>query len=344
MKALVIYGKKDLRYHENWPIPEPAPGQVRVRVKAATICGSDLNIYKNGYSIPYDKPHISGHEISGVVEKLGEGVSSVTEGTRVAILPTQSCGVCHNCMMGAINLCEDRRVIGGIKKTGAWSGGMAEYVCVPAKTVIPIPADVSFDEGALLEIMGVGLHVSRQAGPAKGKTVVIIGAGSVGLSSMKFFQYYEAKKIIVFDVLQERLQYAELWGADHCLMMGPEAEQQVSSLNRGIKADIVLDSVGSEETLNRAMRLCRGGGSVIMAGLEEERFLFDYRYAVDHEIKLFGSITYTTEMYESLELLRRGMISFDNFITLKTPLSKGAEIFEELTKDKSKHIKVLLEP
>lgn len=340
MKALVTRGQNDMSFIECAP-PMPASNEVRLRVGACAICAGDISAYKRREAEPYDPPRIPGHELSGTIDMLGKDVTGYALGMRVAVMPTVPCGKCEECITGNFNRCQNRRVIGSVKKDGICMGGMAQYVCIPVQSIVPIPDNLSFVTAALCEPVAVCLHSIKRAGPLKGMNVVIYGAGVIGLILLELIKLEGVKSITVIDKLEARLRMASEAGASYTLLPDDAVLNKIREFNFGRGADVVFDAVGTTETTDRSMRLCRGDGTVVMVGLAEPEIKLNYRYAVDHEINLTGSITYTGEMAESVKLLSNREICIDHIITSIVPLEKGPEIFEDIINNPSKHIKTV---
>ncbi len=347
MKALLTVDRHDMVYGEK-AVPSPKAGEVRVKIAAASICGGDMSGYKSGVP-PYehdDAPRIPGHEFSGVVDEIGPEVKGVTLGQRVCIFPTLYCGKCHECRTGRINLCHSRGCVGGYKpEYGVKDGGLAEYATVPATHLVSLPDNVSFEIGSIVEPLAVGLHAVKQAGDLQGKDILIYGAGPIGLMTMEFAKLKGAKRIIVVDILNQRLETARNHGADLVLNTRDEAcVEKAREYTGGIGPEIVFDAVGREESLDGAMEMCRDGGKIVLIGLAQPRMTWNYRRVIDREQTLIGSICYTDEMKEVVAMLAEGRLDAQYFITRKASLSEGPEIFDLLERDPAGQLKVVLIP
>jgi threonine dehydrogenase-like Zn-dependent dehydrogenase len=216
MKALVFVGPRDMQYLDV-ETPEPKEGEVRVRPKAVSICGSDSGGYKGG-SAMRTPGLIMGHEFSGVIDKLGPGVTGLAVGQRVGAVTNLFCGECRDCREGLQNVCVNRAIIGTtMPKAGQYNGAMADYVIVPARKIIPLPDHVSFAEAALAEPLSISLRATKHVKDVEGKTCAVFGAGPIGLLAMQCLRARGAKAIVAVDIVPRRLEMARECGATHAV-------------------------------------------------------------------------------------------------------------------------------
>lgn len=342
MKALRYEGKKDMRYVD-LPIPGPKEYEVRIKVKAVAICGSDLNGYKgiNGLRIA---PLVMGHEFSGEIDCCGEGVDGLKPGLKVTVNPNFYCGECSNCRNGKFNLCNQKIVpgtsVGGVNVAGA----MAEYICVRAKNIIPLAEQVSFEEGALLEPLAVSLHGVKRGGKIQGKKIVVVGSGPIGLMAAMLAKNMGASQIINTDVLEERLRLAKLCGATDVVNLKNRQLSCIRELTAGEGADVVFDCVGNEQSVNQAAKTVKNGGKIVVIGMASEEIMFPVKKFVAHELELLGSYQYVNEMQEAMELVADHKIDLSHIMTSIVPLSDGKEAFERLCLPETNEIKIILKP
>jgi len=340
MKALVFHGKEDIRYEEV-PTPQPKKDEVLIKVKAVSICGSDLAGYRgnNTMRVP---PFIMGHEFAGEVAQLGEGVTNVKVGDKVGVITNLFCGTCAACKAGLTNVCDNRLIIGTTMKAGSYNGAMADYVLAPAAKLFKLSGKHSFSEYALLEPLSTGLRAAKLAGDLKDKTVTVIGCGPIGLLAIMCIKHFGAKEILATDVLDTRLDMAKKCGATHALSAKEDLNAYVDKLTDDAGMDIVFDAVGSESTVNLGVNIVRLGGKVVWVGLAQPQISFEYKHAVVKEIAFQGVYLYVTEMEEGLELLEAGKLDIGKIITSEYPMSEGPRIFKELTSPNAQDIKVIL--
>ncbi|GAA0796474.1 galactitol-1-phosphate 5-dehydrogenase [Faecalicatena orotica] len=325
--------------------PEPGKGQVRIKVKAVSICGSDTGGFK-GTSAMRVAPLVMGHEFSGVVDKYGEGVEnpSIPVGGRVVVYPNIQCGECPDCKAGLPNLCEERFIPGTTMPAGGYDGAMADYVVVPAEKLIPIPDSISFEEGSMFEPTSVALRGVKMLSDVKDKVVTVFGAGPIGLLALECLKYLGAKDVICIDLNQQRLEKALECGASHVINSGLEDPVlKVMEITNGKGADAGADCVGIAVSLNTSMKMVRNGGEIAMIGMAAEHMDgFEYKYAVAHEMKLKGSYCYVDELYEIPKMLTSGKINLKKLITTVAPMNQVQKKMEELVSGRSTDVKVVL--
>jgi 2-desacetyl-2-hydroxyethyl bacteriochlorophyllide A dehydrogenase len=340
MKALVYYGPRDLRYVEV-ETPQPKKGEVLVKVRSVSICGSDLSGYKGGSAMRV-APLIMGHEFSGEIFQLGEGVKGMKVGDRVGVVTNLFCGKCQDCLDGLDNVCNHRFIIGTTMKAGSYNGAMADYVVAPAEKIMPLPDKVSFDECALVEPLSISLRATKHAGDLKGKTVAVFGTGPIGLMGVLCLKAFGAKKIIAIDLVDKRLKMALQCGATDTVNSKDDVIAAIGKLTGGLGVDIVFDAAGVAATVNTGIEIARNGGKLIMVGMASPTFEIEYKHAVCKELKLLGSYMYTSEMREGLKMIIDGKVNVKQMITSKYPMSEGPRIFEELASGNTTDIKVIL--
>ncbi|MDH7483688.1 MAG: galactitol-1-phosphate 5-dehydrogenase [Spirochaetales bacterium] len=340
MNALVYYGPRDIRYEEV-PTPQPGPGQVLVRVKAVSICGSDLAGYK-AVSAMRKPPLIMGHEFSGQVAALGEGVHGIQPGDRVGVVTNLYCGTCKNCRDGLSNVCDYRYIIGTTMKAGSYNGAMAEYVVAPAEKLMLLPDSVSYEECALVEPLSISLRAVKHAGRLDGKIAAVFGVGPIGLMGVMCLKIFGASRIIAIDVMENRLKMARECGATDTINSNDDVESIIRTMTDDTGVDVVFDAAGVPQTVNRAIEIARNGGTILMVGMASPTFEIEYKHAVVKELRLQSSYMYTTEMHEGLQLIIDGKLDVKKMITGRYPMSEGPRIFEELASGKAQDVKVIL--
>jgi 2-desacetyl-2-hydroxyethyl bacteriochlorophyllide A dehydrogenase len=340
MKALVFHGKEDIRY-EDVPTPQPKKGEVLLKVKAVSICGSDLSGYRgiNPMRVP---PLIMGHEFAGEVAQLGEGVTNVKVGEKVGVITNLFCGTCAACKAGLTNICDNRLIIGTTMRAGSYNGAMADYVVAPAAKLFKLSGKKSFSEYALLEPLSTALRATKFAGDLKGKTATVIGCGPIGLLTIMCIQSFGAAKIVAVDVLDARLDMAKKCGATHTLNSKEDLKAYTRKLTDDAGVDFVFDAVGSASTVNLGVDIVRLGGKVVWIGLVQPQIEFEYKHAVVKEITFQGVYLYVTEMEEGLKLLEAGKLDIGKIITSEYPMSEGPRMFKELTSGNARDVKVIL--
>jgi L-iditol 2-dehydrogenase len=262
MKAAMLHGIKDLRV-EAVPVPHVETGEVLVRVKAATTCGTDLKILQRGYIEKVIKlPTIFGHEWAGEVVEVAPDLSWPEEGMRVRAGNSAPCLHCTMCQRGNYNLCENMIWL--------W-GAYAEYIKVPSRMVLvnmqEVPSQVAYEEAAITEPLACVLHGVEEVGVRIGDSVAIIGAGPIGLLHLLTAKKMGVQRAIVIDLVKERLDFAKKIGADETINAGQEnAVERVKELTKGCGADVVIEAIGLPATWEQALKLVRKGGTVLEFG------------------------------------------------------------------------------
>ena len=340
MKALVYCGPRDIRYMDV-ETPKPKAGEVLIKVKAVSICGSDFGGYKGGSAMRVP-PLIMGHEFSGEIAKLGPEVEGLKVGDRVGVVTNLFCGTCTDCKEGLMNVCDNRKIIGTTMMAGPYDGAMADYVVAPAKKIMVLPDNVSFNECALAEPLSISLRATKHAGDIKGKTVAVYGAGPIGLLAIQCIKYFGAGRIIAIDVVDDRLDMAKQCGATDVINSKDDIMGITRKMTDSVGVDVVFDAAGVPETVNGGMDIVRNGGKVIWIGLAVPKFEIDFKHAVCKEITFQCSYMYTTEMEEGLEMIKTGQMNVEQIITGVYHMSEGPRIFEELATGNTKDIKVIL--
>lgn len=340
MKALVFHGAQDIRYEEV-PKPEPGEGQVLVRVQAVSICGSDIAGYRGGNPMRVP-PLIMGHEFSGEIAELGEGVTQHSVGDRVGVITNLFCGTCANCRAGLSNVCENRLIIGTTMKAGSYNGAMAEYVLAPAEKIMRLPDHVTFNEAALAEPLSISLRATKHAGDLTGKTVGVFGAGPIGQLGIACMKAAGAERIIAIDLVDKRLEIAKGMGATHTINAGEDVLAYTGKLTDGVGLDCIFDAAGVEPTINTGIEAVRNGGTILLVGMASPQIKIELKHAICKEVKFLSSYMYTTEMKEGLDMIAAGDIDVKKIITAEYPMSEGPQIFADLFSGQSKDVKVIL--
>jgi len=342
MKAALLYGVKDLRV-EDVAVPVVGAGEVLVRVKGATTCGTDLKIFQRGYVEKIIRlPTIFGHEWAGDVVEVGEGLEWPRNGTRVRAGNSAPCLHCAMCQKGKYNLCENMIWL--------W-GAYAEYVKVPARMVLvntqEIPPQISYLEAAITEPLACVLHGVEEAGVKLGDSVAIIGAGPIGLLHLLAVKKMGAKKAIVIDVVEERLNVAANLGAEETINGGREdVVEKVRQSTAGYGADVVIEAIGLPATWEQALKLVRKGGVVLEFGGCPP----GSEIKVNAEQVHYGELTvrgafHTTPLHfrKALDFIASKTIDVRPLITREMKLEDIGKAFEVLSTSK-KEIKIGIVP
>lgn len=343
MKALVLEEYNKLVYKEV-PRPVPGPNDVLVRVKACSICGSDVHGYdgSSGRRIP---PIIMGHEASGVVKAVGADVVGCQPGDRVTFDSTMYCGKCWYCRRGESNLCDNRMVLGVSCAEYSNPGAMADYIKVPYQIVYKLPDGVSFAQAALLEPLSVVVHAVKIASLGLGDTVLIVGAGTIGQLLLQTLLAAGCACIMVADIDERKLLAAQKLGASWTINTNKDdTRQAVDACTGGRGVDIAFEAVGIDQTFQTGVRSLRRGGTLVLVGNISKEVRLPLQYAVTSEIKMLGSCASSGEYGICLDLIARGKVEVDSLVSVIAPLKDGARWFAELHRAAPGITKVVLEP
>ena len=341
MKAAMLYGVGDLRVEEI-PIPEVGEGEMLVKVGAATTCGTDLKIFRRGYvSGVISYPTVFGHEWAGTVVEVGEGVEKFKPGDRVRAGNSAPCLKCPMCREGKYNLCENR--------TWLW-GAYAEYIKVPKPIVElnaqKVPEHLSFEEAAVAEPLACVLHGADRTG-FRGGTVAIIGSGPIGLLHLQVALLRGADMVVVCDLSEERLRYAERLGASAVVNVREEDPvEAVRKLTGGLGVDLAIEAVGTPATWVQAFKMAKKGGVVLEFGGCPPGAEVCFEAAPIHygEVSVVGSFHASPRDFErALRLIASGDVRVKPLITDRLPLERIREAFKRLIESR-RELKIAIIP
>lgn len=321
------------------PVPEAGPGQILVRVQMIGICGSDIHVYHGKH--PFTSyPVTQGHEISADIVAIGEGVEGFEVGQKVTIEPQVFCGHCHPCTHGKYNLCEELKVM-GFQTTGIAS----TFFACDASKVTPLPQDMGFDSGAMIEPLAVACHAVRRFSEGiEGKKVVVIGAGPIGNLVAQAAKGMGAAEVMITDVSDYRLALAGRCGIDYTVNTRNVDFNTALIENFGPdKADVIYDCAGNNITINQAVRCTRKGSTVILVAVFADMGSVDLAILNDHEVTLNTSFMYRHEDYvKAIELVNQGKINLDELKSKVFPFGKFKEAYEYIDANRETTMKVLV--
>jgi len=346
MKAAVWHGYKDIRISD-LPAPKPKPGHVVIAVSYAGICGTDRHEYTGPNFIPTVKPHrltgklaplTIGHEFSGVISELGDGVTDWSVSDRVTANGTLCCGKCEMCKSGRYNVCEKLGFL-GVNLDGAF----AEYVEVEAARLFAIPENVSLRQAIIAEPVACGIHSTRLLGDIKGKDVVVVGPGIIGIGCFLAAKLAGAAKIMVAGVGEDRKALVESYGGDYVDVMKIDLKEAVAKWSDGKNAGVVYECVGTQRTLDSCISVMKPGAQLMVMGVFEEPPVFPMNDFQEGERRMYTSQAHLDEIGVALEYFSNGDIKADELITREVTLDTLVEDgFEELIKNGPQHIKIAI--
>jgi len=329
MQALMMTAIKKLELQELATPGIEHPQDVVVKVRSVGVCGSDLHGYSGhtGRRIP---PLIMGHEATGDVVALGDGVSSLRVGSRVAIQTVQFCGQCAMCMMGNQNLCQNRLIM-GMNAPGAY----AEYVKWRENSLFELPDGLSYEHGALAEPLSVAVHAVGLASIQPYDTAFIVGAGPIGLLTLAVLRQTAVGRIIVSDTSNARLAVATAMGAD--VVVNPltqDLRAVIDAHTQGRGVDMAFEAVGASAPAQQSIEVTRNKGQVIWIGNSQRMIEIDMQAVVTRELRVIGSYGMSVEEFRRcLQMLADGRIPADMLINRRATLAEGPTLFDELLAD-----------
>lgn len=316
--------------------PVPKAGEVLVKIKSLGICGTDIHAF--GGNQPYfEYPRILGHEMSGVVEGVGEGVQ-IELGTAIYIIPYLSCSKCIACRNGKPNCCSNIEVLGVHR-----DGGMCEYVSVPESAVVETTG-LSFNEMAVIECLAIGAHAVRRAKISAKDTVMVMGAGPIGLGAVQFAKVAGAK-VIVSEVLAEKREFcSEEYGVFGTIDAKGDVNTQLAAMTNGEFPTVIIDCTGSVRAMESAINNLAHGGTIVYVSVVKAKVTFDDPEFHKRETTLMGSRNATLEDFEHVvSCLKNGKVNIAPFVTHTTSFAELIPAFNEWVKPNSGVIKAIVE-
>lgn len=343
MKAVTLFGVHDLRVVDRAQ-PEPGAGDVLVRMGAGGICGSDMSYWSKGRvgDFAVREPLVLGHEIAGTVERTGTGVTSIAPGARVAIDPSRPCLHCDTCRAGRSNLCRHMRFFGSAALFPHVQGAFAETFVCRADQCHAIPDAMPFRVAALAEPLAVALHGLRRAGDVFGKSVIVTGAGPIGMLTVLALRHAGAACVVVTDVVDAPLRLALASGADEAINVATEPGRLAAYEEEKGRFDLGVEATGAPSALVSLFRLVRPGGRIVQVGiLPPGEVGVPVNLLVTKEIDYVGAFRFSAEFAAAVALLASGRIDFAPMLSADLPAAQAAEAFA-LAADRTRSIKVHL--
>src|SRR3954454_23225058 len=321
--------------------PTAGPAEALVRTVVSGVCGSDTHA-SHGRHPFISLPYAPGHEVVGVIESVPDG-SEFRVGQRIVVEPTLVCGSCKQCKSGRENLCEQLRFFGCVHD----QGGMADYFTIPTPRLHAVPENLTDEQAALIEPLATPVHAVRLAGyPDKdvaGKTVAVLGAGTIGLLVLTAAKYRSARRIVVTDLLETKRGRALELGADSVVDAASTDLAERVREELGESADIVFDCVAVQSTVNHAIDMALKGGTVVVVGVPTGAVTIPLPIVQDQQIRIQGSATYLPDDYrDAIEILGSGQLDAGQIVTGTYSLDEAAEAFAAAAA--GEHVKVLVRP
>lgn len=345
MQALVWTGPKQMEVRDV-ERPEAPAGEVVLEVATVGVCGSDLSGYlgQNSLRVP---PLVMGHEFTGVIVATGDDQPRLVNGDaaqvgqRVVVNPLIWCGTCDLCKAGRENLCRKRQII-GIHRPGA----LAEFVAVPANQCHLVPENLTDLTSALTEPLACGMRAVAQSQIKAGESLLILGAGSIGLLCLLAARDTGVEQIYISDTSPERLAVATQLGATATIKIGDhDVLEEVRRLTDGLGVVAVIDAVGLDSTREQAIKSVRPGGRAVFIGLHHETSEIAANYVVRQEVEVVGAFSYLPSEFErALRLLATEVIPAGSAWIVEKTIHEGGEVFADLVAGRGGYVKVAIKP
>lgn len=342
MKAAVIHAPRDLRIEEA-DVPPVGPRDVKVRIRAGGICGSDLHYYQHGGfgAVRLRQPMIPGHEIAGEVIEVGAEVTRVRPGNKVAVNPSQPCSHCHFCLAGQPNHCLNMRFLGSAMRMPHMQGGFREVLVCGEAQAVPVPAGLSLHTAAFAEPLAVCLHAARQAGPLLGQRVLVTGAGPIGALCVMAACHAGARDVVATDIADAPLEVARRLGASAAFNTASDpAALDHYKADKGW-FDAAFEASGSGAALAGALEVLRPGGVIVQVGISGTDVSLPLNTLVAKEVSLRGTFRFHEEFEWAVGMLAAGAIDVSPLLTEVVPLEEAVRAFD-LAGDRSRAMKVQL--
>jgi L-iditol 2-dehydrogenase len=324
---------------EEVKIPEPNEHQVLLKVELCGICGSDLHTYHGKHPFVFP-PLVMGHEFSGVIAKLGKGTEDKFQaGQRVAVEPSIVCGTCYNCRNGRYNICNELSVVGCLT-----DGAYTEYIAVSSEKIIVLHDELSFEDGAMLEPLSVGVHAVEQGHVKEGDKILVIGAGTIGLLLAQAAKAAGAE-VAITDVIAYRLDLAKELGIPCTINSKTEVLEERLQQFSPEGVDVIFECVGSSYTIRKAIEIARKGIRIVILGVVDSEVLLPVSLIQDRELELVGDLMFTRKDFvKAQELILSGKVNVRSLQTKTYPLRQVKEAFEYILNNKDSALKVFLDP
>ena len=337
MRALVWTAPRTMEM-QTQAMPDLPPDEILIKVAQAGICGSELGGYlgHNALRVP---PLVMGHEFSGEVVAVGADVDTLSTGQNVTVFPFTACGVCAYCAQGLDQLCVSRKLLGAHRP-----GAFAEYVAVPAAQAYALPPEMPLRLGALTEPVACGVRIGELAGEVEGETVLVVGAGPIGLLGLQALKLRGAARVFIADLDPARLEIGAALGGEALNPRECDVVKVVREATGGLGVAVAVDAVGAAVTRAQCVAATRTLGRVVLSGLHEETSALPVADVIRRELTLQGSFAYSPDNFrEAIVWLQEGRVPLDPWV-VEAPLAEGGAWFDRLIDGPGAVAKVLLVP
>lgn len=337
MKQAIMTEPGKIKYVDV-PVPEVGSNEIKIKMKVIGVCGSDIHVWHGQH--PFTSyPVVQGHEISGIVEEVGENVSNFSIGDIVTVQPQVVCGECYPCTHGLYNDCEVLKVM-GFQTTGLAS----EYFVVDAKKALKLPEGMSLEHGAMIEPLAVAVHAVWRFGDIKGKNVLITGGGPIGNLVAQAAKAMGASNVLLSEISKYRLEVAEKCGITTVNPKDKKLKDAIADNFGKDGADVIFECIGNAQVIKEVIDIARKGSEIIIVGVVSDLCEVNMGLVQDHELTIKGSAMYRVESWiEAIRLANEGLIEFDLLITHRVPFSDYSSAYNLIEEQKDKAMKVLID-
>lgn len=329
-------GKIEFRQIEK---PEISADEILMQTKRIGVCGSDIHVFHGLH--PYTSyPVVQGHEVAGVVAEVGSNVDGFSVGDKITFTPQVTCGECYPCQHGMYHICETLKVMGF-----QTDGSGQEYFPLPAWNAIKLPDDFSLDHAALIEPISVAVHALKRGGDVQGKRVLVLGAGTIGNLTAQTAKAMGAEFVMITDVNEYKLAKAKACGIDFVINTAEEDLDQAIATHFGpTKADLILECVGVQPTVDQAIENARKGTTIVIVGVFGEKPTVDLGLVQDRELSLVGTLMYKKSDFEKgVELISTGKMCLDNLVTHRFKFDQYLDAYHTIEESNGEYMKVMID-
>ena len=326
--------------YKDVPVPfKLQSNEILLKIQRIGVCGSDIHVFHGEHpATPY--PVVQGHEYSAIVEAVGEAVTRAKPGMKATARPQLVCGKCGPCIRGQYNACQE------LKVQGFQASGVAQdYFIVPEDRLIVLPDSLSLEQGAMVEPAAVGAHSTSRTTGIEGKNVVVSGAGTIGNLVAQFAKARGAKKVLITDVSNYRLEKAKECGIDETLnVMETPFDEGVKNCFGDEEFQVGLEAAGVQASLDALMANVEKGGDIIILGVYAKNPTINMYYLVEHELNVFGSMMYRHEDYEAaVEMIANGKVNLEPLISKHFPFEEYLQAYKYIEEQGDKTMKVIID-
>ena len=338
MKQQILVEPGKIKFREI-PIPEVKENEVMIKIICIGICGSDIHAY-HGRHPHTTYPITQGHEVSGIIEKVGIQITNLKPGDKVTIQPQVVCGNCYSCTHGNYHICDELKVM-GFQATGMAS----EYFVTDANRVVKLPCDMSYEQGAMIEPMAVACGVYSKKDDLNMLNVIVLGAGSIGNLTAQTAKALGAKSVLITDVSDYRLEIAKRVGVDYTINpLKKNLSEEIVKAFGSDKADLIVECVGSNQTIDDAIENARKGTDIIIVGVFSDKPVVDLATVQDRELRLIGTLMYQTKDYlKAIELIHSGRVHLKPLMSKHFKFEDYDNAYKFIKDKKDKALKIFID-